>query len=90
MNETEPAGPEPPETVDETRELARKGAVVLALLVAAGALLVAFQAVTSVINTWLQDRWVPVWRAVFALLVVGLAVWVLKRLTADSNAGGWF
>lgn len=90
MNETDIDEHDEPEPVDETREMARKGAVVLALLVAAGSLLVAFFAVTSAIQTWLEPRWVPIWRAAFAFLVAGLAFWVLKRLTADSSGSGWF
>lgn len=62
-------------------ELAQKGGIVVSLLVAVVALFVAFQAVTDVIQTWLEPRWVPVWRALFALGVAALAVYVVRRLT---------
>lgn len=62
-------------------ELARRGAIVAALVVSVIALFVAFQAVTDVIQTWLTPRWVPVWRALFALGVAGAAMWVVHRLT---------
>lgn len=62
-------------------ELAQKGGIVVALLVAVVALFVAFQAVTDVIQTWLAPRWVPVWRALFALGVAAVAIYVVRRLT---------
>lgn len=78
--------PTPEPAADEERsmpaeELARKGAIILALLAAAGALLVAFNAISDAIRTWLEPRWVPVWQALFALAVAGLALWVVHRLT---------
>lgn len=96
MDETAEATAETPapstETPDDAEgtsaaELAQKGGIVVALLVAVVALFVAFQAVTDVIQTWLEPRWVPVWRAVFALGVVALAVDVVRRLTDVSWTG---
>jgi len=86
MNETT-TDDTPSNASNKTREMTRKGGIVLTLLVAAGSILVAFQAVTSAINTWLTDRWVPVWRAIFAIGVAALAFWVLKRLTDEDLLG---
>jgi protein-S-isoprenylcysteine O-methyltransferase Ste14 len=75
---------EPPiEDADEatgSKELALKGGIVVALLVAGVSVFVAFRAVTDAISTWLQPRWVPIWRAVFALVVAALALSVVLRL----------
>lgn len=65
-------------------ELAQKGGIVVALIVTIVAVFVAFQAVTDAISTWLQPRWVPIWRAVFALGVAGLALYVIRQLTRVS------
>lgn len=72
---------EPPSEGMASSELAVKGGIVVALLVAVVALFVAFQAVTDVIQTWLAPRWVPVWRALFALGVAAVAIYVVRRLT---------
>lgn len=61
--------------------LAQRGGIVVALVVLLVAIFYAFAAIDDVIGLWLADRWVPVWRAVFAIGVAGLAVWVIVRLT---------
>jgi uncharacterized membrane protein len=61
--------------------LARKGMLAIALVMLAGSLLVAFLAINDVIAVWLEDKWVPVWRAAFAVSVAGVALVVITRLT---------
>lgn len=65
-------------------ELAQKGGIVLALIVGAVAVFVAFQAVTDAISTWLEPRWVPIWRALFAVAVAAIALYVVRQLTRVS------
>lgn len=64
----------------EIEELARKGGIIVALAVLVVAVFFVFDAVNDIIWAWLTERWVPVWRAVFAL-GVALAVYVIGRLT---------
>lgn len=61
--------------------LARKGGILVALLVLLVSVFYVFAAVDDIIRVWLTARWVPVWRALFALAVAGLAVYVVTRLT---------
>jgi len=64
---------------------ARRAGIVLALIVLAVAVFQVFTAVTDVIQTWLEPRWVPVWRAIFALSVASLAVLVVLRLARSHT-----
>lgn len=71
----------PPDEGTDAGELAQKGGIVLALIVMAVAVFVAFQAVTDAISTWLEPRWVPIWRALFAVAVAVVAIYVVRQLT---------
>lgn len=77
----ENAPTEHPEEDAQLSELARKGGIVLALIVAALSLFVALTAVSDAIRVWLEPRWVPIWRAIFALAVAGVALWTVRRLS---------
>lgn len=77
-SQAEPAGPAP---AQDWADQVRRGLVVIVLAVLAAGLALAFVAVNDVIAVWLEDRWVPVWRAAFAAAVVGVALWALARLT---------
>lgn len=70
----------------DTSELVRKGLLALTLVVLGASVLLAYVAINDIIVTWLEDRWVPVWRAAFALGVAGMALWVLARLTGRRLA----
>jgi len=78
-----PAGFPPPAMSSQEQLVlwARRGLVLLALVVLGAGLLMLFSAVNDVIVTWLDAKWVPVWRAIFAVAVTGLAVGVLMRVT---------
>lgn len=65
----------------EADAIARKGGILVALLVLLVSVFYVFAAVDDIIRAWLTYRWVPVWRAIFALAVAGLAVYVVTRLT---------
>lgn len=75
---TDPAHPFPSH---DPRDLVRKGLLALTLAVLGLSVVVAYLAVNDILVVWLQERWVPVWRAGFALTVGAVALWVLARLT---------
>lgn len=66
---------------DPTAKTVRVGLVVLALLALAVSLFTVYASALEAIRTWLEWRWVALARAVFALVVGALAVWVLQRIT---------
>lgn len=65
----------------EASDLVRKGLLALTLVVLGVSVMLLYLAINDIIVVWLQDRWVPVWRAAFALAVAALALAVLMRLT---------
>lgn len=59
----------------------RIGIIVIALVALAASVLIVYVSAIESISTWLEYRWVPLARGVFAIAVAALCVWVLKRLT---------
>lgn len=78
---TDPVHPAHPAPSHDPRELVRKGLLALTLAMLGISVVVAYLAVNDILVAWLQERWVPVWRAGFALAVGATALWVLARLT---------
>lgn len=66
--------------------LVRAGIIVIALIVLAVSVFVVYVSAIDAISTWLEYRWVPLARGVFAIAVAALCVWVLKRLTGFRAA----
>lgn len=68
------------------RETIEKTVLVITLVVLALAILVFLIAVNQIIEVWLRHQWVPIARAVTALGVAGLCLYVLVRLTRHVKA----
>lgn len=66
---------------DEWRLLVRKAGLTVSMVVLVVAIFYSFFSITGAIQTWFQDRWVPVAQSVFGIAVAGLAVFVVTRLT---------
>lgn len=75
MEKTPEPAPRPPDPA------VRIGVIAIALVALAASVLIVYASAIESISTWLEYRWVPLARGVFALAVAALCVWVLKRLT---------
>lgn len=75
MENTPPPAPRAPDPT------VRVGIIVITLIVLAVSVFIVYVSAIDAIETWLEHRWVPLARGVFAIGAAALAVWVLKRLT---------
>lgn len=87
----EPTSPSRPaaataEKASTTRETIEKTVLVITLVVLGLAILVLLLAINQIIEVWLRHQWVPIARAIVALGVIGLCLFVLVRLTQRAKA----
>lgn len=64
------------------RVFLQTGVAIVAIGVLAASVVVAFASLLDVVRIWFQPHWVPVARAVLGIVVGGLALYVLRLLTA--------